>query len=136
MSTGNVPAEEGKRDAGLQGAVRGRQVRAGQGAGGHGQGDGAGEPEEHGDGVDAEDDELVAELLAEARHQQLVGDDEEGPDGAEEDEAEVRGDEAAIVVAQAVVVGLVGLRDHWRRSKVSTGSRLGGGVLRKGECVR
>ena len=127
----NVPAEEGKRHAGLQRAVRRRQVGPAQGAGGHGQGDGAGEPKDHGDGVDGQDDELVAELLAEARHQYLVGNDEQGPDGAEEDEAEVRRDVAAVVVAKAVIIGLVGLRDDWsRRTSVKGYARrvvMGGG---------
>lgn len=62
----------------------------GVGPRGNGEGDEASKPQQRGQAIDAQDDELVAERLVEPGHKDLVGDHQQSPDGAKEDEGELR----------------------------------------------
>lgn len=54
------------------------------------QGNEAREPEEHGESIEAQDDEAVRESLGEPGRQDLPGDYDDAPDGDEKQEAEGR----------------------------------------------
>lgn len=58
-----------------------------------GEGDEAGEPEEHGQSVEAEHGDGVGEVGEEAGGEGEVDEDDEGPDGGEDHEAVFGGDE-------------------------------------------
>ena len=83
-----------------------------------GDGDEAGKPEQHGDGVDGQQDELVGIALEEGRGQGEVGQDEQGPDGGEEQEVDLRGR----VVAEEVVVEPVDFYT-WAEERAREGGR-------------
>lgn len=104
-SKSNLPQEETKRDSGLDGPAPAVPMAPGH-ADEDGQGDGAGEPEDHGDNLEAQGSETVED----ARHVEWCEADicehEQGPDRVEQHEVDaVRRPAPGPIVA--IVVGAV-----------------------------
>lgn len=70
----------------------------------HRQGDEAREPEQHGQGVEAEDDELVGIALEESGREGEVWQNQQGPDGDEDQES----DFGRNVVIEGIIVVNIG----------------------------
>ena len=70
----------------------------------NGQGDKAGEPEQHGQGIQGEDGELVGEAFKEAGGECEIWENQQGPNGDEDQKSDLGRD----IVINYIVVILVG----------------------------
>lgn len=109
----NSPFESSENTSGARGTARVAPTGQ-QSAEEDGEGDEAGEPEEHGEGLDGQDGELVGRAGEEPGREGEVDEGEEGPERGEDEEVVLRGG----VQAWKVVI-VVPVRDCGETNELS-----------------